>query len=59
MVNLKGNGYTFKVVWGGAGEVGQTRYTTVSIDSISGQQRSSSACANAQADHDLRCPQIA
>ena len=34
-------------------------YTTVSIDSVSGQWRPWSACANAQADLGLRCPQIA
>ena len=34
-------------------------YTTVSIDSVSGQRRPRSACANAQADQGLRCPHIA
>ena len=33
--------------------------TTVSIDSVSGQRRPRSACANAQADQGLRCPQTA
>ena len=34
-------------------------YTTISIDSLSGQWRSWSACANVQADQDLHCQQIA
>ena len=34
-------------------------YTTLFIDSISGKRRPWSACANAQADLGLRCPQIA
>ena len=34
-------------------------YTTVPIDSISGQWSHWSACAYAQADLGLRCPQIA
>ena len=33
-------------------------YTTVCIDSVSGQRRPRSACANAQADLSLRCSQI-
>ena len=33
--------------------------TTISINSVSGQRRSRLACANAQADLGLRCPQIA
>ena len=33
-------------------------YTTVSIDSVSGQRRPRSACANAQADLGLRYPRI-
>ena len=31
---------------------------TVSTDSVSGQRRPRSACANAQADLGLHCPQI-
>ena len=34
-------------------------YTTIFIDSVSGQWRPWSACANAQADQGLHCPQIA
>ena len=34
-------------------------YTTVSINSVSGQRRPKSTCANAQADLGLRCPQTA
>ena len=34
-------------------------FIIVSIDSKSGQRRPRSACANAQADLGLRCPQIA
>ena len=33
--------------------------STISIDSVSGQRRPRSACAYAQADQGLRCPQIA
>ena len=31
----------------------------ISIESVSRQQRPRSACANAQADQGMRCPQIA
>ena len=34
-------------------------YTTVAVDSVSGQQRPRSACANVQADQGLCCPQFA
>ena len=34
-------------------------YITIAIDSVSGQRKPRSACANAQADQGLRCPQIA
>ena len=34
-------------------------YTTVTIDSISGQRRPRSACATAQANQGLRCPKTA
>ena len=34
-------------------------YTTVSIYSVRGQEGPKSACANAQADFGLSCPQIA
>ena len=42
-----------------AGIFCSSTYTTVSIDSVSGQRRPRSACANAQADQGLSCPQIA
>ena len=34
-------------------------YAAVSIDCVSGNPRTSSACANAQADQGMRFPQIA